>query len=123
MKTIKLTKKDIYRGHLILVNRQHAIHSEWKPNTETLPAIDKEQDIPLTAHAGTMLFQLLKICKAENEIIPISGYRSFREQQHIYCNSLHENGEEFTLKYVAFPGCSEHQTGLAVDVAKKKRGN
>lgn len=30
---------------------------------------------------------------------------------------MHENGAEFTRKYVALPGCSEHQTGLAIDLA------
>ena len=28
-----------------------------------------------------------------------------------------ENGEDFTRKFVAAPGCSEHQTGLAIDLA------
>ena len=40
-----------------------------------------------------------------------------REQQEIWDSSLRENGEDFTRKYVALPGCSEHQTGLAIDLA------
>ena len=35
----------------------------------------------------------------------------FRSRQ-----SLAENGREFTEQYVARPGCSEHQTGLAIDL-------
>jgi D-alanyl-D-alanine dipeptidase/carboxypeptidase len=40
-----------------------------------------------------------------------------REQQRIYNKSMRENGRRFTREYVAIPGCSEHQTGLAVDMA------
>ena len=49
-----------------------------------------------------------------------SGYRTMREQQEIYANSLREHGEDFTKKYVAIPGCSEHQTGLAIDLAENR---
>jgi D-alanyl-D-alanine dipeptidase/carboxypeptidase len=41
-----------------------------------------------------------------------------REQQEIVADSLREHGNDFTQKYVALPGCSEHQTGLAIDLAE-----
>ena len=47
---------------------------------------------------------------------PVSGWRSFEEQTDIYQNSLVKNGRSFTRKYVALPGHSEHQTGLAIDL-------
>lgn len=47
---------------------------------------------------------------------PVSGWRSFEEQTDIYQNSLVRNGRSFTRKYVALPGHSEHQTGLAIDL-------
>lgn len=47
---------------------------------------------------------------------PVSGYRSQREQSRLYDDSLRENGREFTEKYVALPGHSEHQTGLCIDL-------
>ena len=37
-----------------------------------------------------------------------------------YLQSLLENGEEFTNKFVARPGHSEHQTGLAIDLGLKQ---
>ena len=40
------------------------------------------------------------------------------EQEKLYEDSLKENGMEFTNKYVAYPNCSEHQTGLAIDLGK-----
>ena len=33
-------------------------------------------------------------------------------------DTLAANGPDFTRKYVARPGCSEHQTGLAIDLGK-----
>lgn len=37
-----------------------------------------------------------------------------------YADSMAKNGRDFTRKYVALPGCSEHQTGLAIDLAVNK---
>lgn len=118
MKTIRLTDKDIHKGQLLLVNRRHAIRPGFYDHMKNLHAIDDTQNIYLSQKAGVMLSQLIKACDAENEIIPVSGYRTQEEQQRIFDQSMTENGEEFTQRYVAFPGCSEHQTGLAVDVAR-----
>ena len=50
----------------------------------------------------------------------VSAWRSRREQQEIWDGSLRENGPEFTRTYVALPGHSEHQTGLAIDLGAKR---
>lgn len=50
--------------------------------------------------------------------MPVSGWRSQQEQQRIWDDSMAEHGETFTRQYVALPGCSEHQTGLAIDLGK-----
>ena len=64
-----------------------------------------------------MLKGLISRLGAAGEIVPVSGWRSMREQREIWDGSMAENGTEFTRKYVALPGCSEHQTGLAIDLA------
>jgi len=64
------------------------------------------------------LLQLLKLISCNNEIVPVSGYRSRNEQEQIYNQSLLENGKAFTERYVALPDRSEHQTGLAIDLAR-----
>ena len=64
-----------------------------------------------------MLSGLISRLGAAGEIVPVSGWRSAEEQQEIWDGSMRENGAEFTRKYVALPGCSEHQTGLAIDLA------
>lgn len=41
------------------------------------------------------------------------------EQQQIWDDSVRDSGLDFTQKYVALPGHSEHQTGLAIDLGTK----
>ena len=45
-----------------------------------------------------------------------SSYRSYQSQQDVYATYLKSNGKEYVNQYVATPGYSEHQTGLALDV-------
>lgn len=45
-----------------------------------------------------------------------SSYRSYDSQQSVYATYLKSNGKDYVDKYVATPGYSEHQTGLALDV-------
>lgn len=59
---------------------------------------------------------MIDACEATDKITVVSGYRSSRKQRQIYESTLASHGEAFTASYVALPGASEHQTGLAVDV-------
>lgn len=45
-----------------------------------------------------------------------SGYRSIARQKELEQEFLVTKGIEYTLKYVAKPGYSEHHTGLAIDI-------
>lgn len=101
------------QGPLVLVNSSHSAQQGFVP---ALAPID-ESDILLERTAAVMLRQALAAIGASGQIILISGYRSLEEQTEIYEQSLREHGADFTKKYVALPGCSEHQTGLAVDLA------
>lgn len=49
-------------------------------------------------------------------IIIDSGFRSYDYQQKIWDFNVKTKGLEHTQKYVAIPGTSEHQTGLAMDI-------
>ncbi len=50
-------------------------------------------------------------------IIIDSGYRSYQYQKSIWNNTVIKKGIDYALKYVALPGTSEHQSGLAIDIA------
>ncbi len=78
-------------------------------------------EILLESEAATALCRGLCELLAWGRIVPVSGYRSRREQERIYRDSLEENGPEFTGKYVALPDRSEHQTGYAIDLGEGGR--
>lgn len=104
----------IHNGLLILVNAEHPIQHMERP--ALAPAVPGS-DILLDTRAAAMLSGVISRIGAAGEIVPVSGWRSEAEQREIWDGSMRESGEEFTRKYVALPGCSEHQTGLAIDLA------
>ncbi len=104
----------IHNGLLILVNAEHPIQHMERP--ALAPAVPGS-DILLDTRAAAMLSGVISRIGAAGEIVPVSGWRSEAEQREIWDGSMSESGEEFTRKYVALPGCSEHQTGLAIDLA------
>lgn len=54
------------------------------------------------------------------EIVINSAYRSYQDQQDIINTYLNLYGQKYVNNYVAKPGFSEHQTGLAFDIGSKK---
>ena len=114
---LPLTTQNVHTGNLILVNAYHGILD--KPKDFLVPACDRFPEILLQRCAATLLNELMQEIDGWSFIVPVSGYRSPEEQQRIWDDSLRDNGEEFTRKYVAVPGHSEHQTGLAIDLGLK----
>lgn len=114
MKSIILKKEKIYSGNLLLINAHYPLHNT-SPNSLT-PADPRFPDILIQRDAANALQLILDKISAKNSIVPVSGYRSSAEQRSIFYDSLKDNGEEFTRKYVALPDHSEHQTGLAIDL-------
>lgn len=98
---------------LQLVNAAHPCHGVL-PLAELQPVCGG--DVYLWAGAAAALEALLAELGAGGRIVPVSGWRSGAEQRALWAQSLAENGPEFTRRYVARPGCSEHQTGLAIDL-------
>jgi D-alanyl-D-alanine dipeptidase/carboxypeptidase len=109
-----VTAKDIHRGALQLVSAEYPIREAGE--VRVLP-LAEDGSVFLEKKAAYLLSQVFRALRSEGTIVPVSGYRSRREQEQIYRRSLRENGDVFTSRYVALPGCSEHQTGLAVDLS------
>lgn len=114
MKTIKLQKENIYSGNLLLVNAKHPLNN--KSANTLIPADSRYPDILIKREVANVLQHIFQKISAGNSIVPVSGYRSSKEQTDIYNTSLKDNGKTFTQKYVALPNHSEHQTGLAIDL-------
>jgi len=116
MKTILLSRNMVYTGDLILVNRDHPYREE--SSCKMLISVNAtNNNVLLERRVASVYNKLMSKLKAGNSITAVSGWRSQREQEEIYSESLLKNGTDFTVKYVALPGHSEHQTGLAVDLA------
>lgn len=115
MRTLNINDADIRKGSLILVNGELPLQSE--PDGGSLaPVGRKDSEVLLERQAANMLSAAL--LSNGSGVVPVSGFRTRSEQQSIFSESLYENGADFTRRYVALPGCSEHQTGLAVDLAE-----
>ena len=119
MRTLNFDALNIYSGNLILVNKEHPITTRNNKYAASLVSVDSSYPKVLLDYiAAKELSQIINYLNANNEIIPVSGFRTLSEQKQIYSDSVYENGAEFTEKYVALPGRSEHQTGLAIDLAE-----
>lgn len=109
----------------LLVNRWHPLPENSQPELVTLEngeRIDKKISEPLQ--------KMLDAAKAEG-VFPIvaSGYRSSVQQQELLDNKIEEykkagnsrqQAKEKAEKWVALPGTSEHQLGIAVDINEDK---
>jgi len=116
MKTISFVRNMIYTGDLILVNRDYPYRGE--SSYKALMPIDSlNVKVLLARHVVSIYNNLINKLKAQNRITVVSGWRSQKEQEEIFNESLMKHGKNFTSKYVALPGHSEHQTGLALDLA------
>lgn len=116
MRTIQLSRKQVYSGPLVLVNPSHPIRTHL---SNPLTVVDScYPHILLDSRATQLLCACIQKVGGRREIALVSGWRSQAEQQQIWNDCMKESGEVFTRQYVALPGCSEHQTGLAIDLGK-----
>ncbi|WP_455543282.1 M15 family metallopeptidase [Intestinibacter sp.] len=112
---------------LILVNKQNSVGSDYIPKNLVKSNIkflnsSTEEEKYMEKEAAEALEQLVKGAKKDNIILlGSSGYRSYDTQVNIYNEYYKQKGKDYTVKYVAKPGTSEHQTGFAMDVTNPSR--
>lgn len=110
-----------YSQFLILVNKEKPLSKDYIPNDliqiENVPYIIRKGETMLINIDAYYSYLLLYNDALENdlELTIFSGYRSYEKQEKIWDNNPNEY-------YVAKPGYSEHQTGLAIDVSRKDTG-
>lgn len=104
-----------------LVDRQHPLPQDYIP-ADLVPApipFDCEEDDPKRLICQLIYSPLKKMYEASQKagikLYGVSAFRSFKRQQEIYLASIIKNGVKHTEAYIAPPGMSEHQTGLAID--------
>lgn len=119
MVKIELTEENIYKGSLVLVTPSFSL-GRFPTAGEMVPAMGCQPQIRIKKKAAKALQALLGTIHCQDEILPVSGFRTQEEQEQIWNDTVAESGLSFTKKFVAVPGHSEHQTGLAIDLAENK---
>ncbi len=114
MKTVLLPQGGVFTGSLILVNALHPLRSEPAQSC-LVPFPSESENILLMNQARPSLVRLMDAVGGWQTVSVCSGWRSSSAQKAIWDSALAEHGEAFTSRFVARPGHSEHQTGLAVD--------
>lgn len=116
-----MKKNNIY---LVLVNKNNLIDNSFYSKINLITTKDIE-NIDIKIEKETFKhYKLLKneLNKINIKIGIINCYRSFEEQNNIIKDYNKKYGKEYTEKYVAPIGHSEHHTGLAVDISIKENG-
>lgn len=113
MSRLTLARRQVREGALILVNRDHPLCTAREMERACVGG-----RVQMERRAAMALEGCLRAVGGQNAIVPVSGWRSAREQNQIWEDTMRREGAAFTEQYVARPGCSEHQTGLAIDLGR-----
>lgn len=107
----------------MLVNKHRHLDENFAPSD--LADVDPmytngETDLKCSRLTLNAFIEMFKAAQSEGYDIYInSAYRSYQDQVDIVNLYTRDYGESYVEKYVAKVGYSEHQTGLALDIASK----
>lgn len=111
------TIANIYKNQILLVNKENGLESEYEPDNLVNVNTKTNQKILMKKEAAEKLQEMFKAAENDGiELVPVSAYRTYDYQKNVFDQSVKSQGIEYTKRYVAVPGYSEHQTGLAIDV-------
>lgn len=110
-----------------LVNKDHTLPANFVPDDIVTIEFENEEIEKLANFGSKSMIsksilpyfdKMAEDAKKDGFVMLIdSGYRSYKRQQEVWDMFIDKVGLEETKKQVALPGTSEHQTGLAVDIA------
>lgn len=125
-------------GKLVLANKQTPVGKDFDPGS--VVTLDKSfclygKEIQMEETAAEALYAMLTEMRAEGitDTYATSGYRSYARQEYLFNYYLQKESDahpdwsseqvkEYVLSYSAYPGTSEHQTGLCVDLMTTSMG-
>lgn len=115
--------------YAMLVNKNNLLKEDYIPENlvEIHEPTGEKIDKSYINRLNKTAYKYFKIMQADAlkegyEIFIDSSYRTYQYQQKVFENILEKHGLEYAKKYVAPPGGSEHQTGLAFDVIARRDG-
>lgn len=110
---------------LLLVNKYYTVSRDYYPSgmVSVDGSLSTNQGLYLKKDAYEAYLKMLKDAQSQGlDFLICSAYRSYELQKSLYNNSINQNGEKFTNTRSAYPGRSEHHTGLAIDITSKSMG-
>lgn len=105
------------------MNKRYRLPAGYKPSDLVYPDVPflfraKIEKRMLRKPAAAALEQLFAAAKKDGvPLAGVSAYRSHRRQQQVFGYYVRRDGRARASTYSAYPGTSEHETGLAVDVS------
>ena len=118
---INISDEEAYKID-VLVNKYHKLSSTFEPND--LEEINKDYSMGkqrLRKEAKEKFEEMCSDALKENiKIYAGSTYRSFSYQEGLYNRYVKQDGFDKAETYSARAGYSEHQLGLAIDIANSK---
>ncbi|MBR1409278.1 MAG: M15 family metallopeptidase [Clostridia bacterium] len=107
--------------YIVLANKTHLLDEQYIPPDLVKLKCRKISSDPIQMReaASEALSEMFDAAKEQGiTLYAHSGYRSYRTQKTMYYNRLKKNnGKDDGV--VAYPGSSDHQTGLGIDVINK----
>ena len=104
----------------IVVNKTHDLPSDYEPEDLILPDVSTTKKLYVREIIHEDLKEMFEDAKSQDIYLSItSGYRSYQYQKTLFNNYAARDGIEAASRYSARPGQSEHQTGLALDLASQ----
>ncbi|MEA3424193.1 MAG: D-alanyl-D-alanine carboxypeptidase family protein, partial [Bacillota bacterium] len=108
---------------LVFINKKYYLPSDFVPKDLREVDVRKTKSIELASHVAEKTEEMFADAEKDGLIMYLaSGYRSYSYQEGIFSRRVTNKGLESTLKVVAMPGQSEHQTGLAIDITSEAMG-
>jgi len=110
-------------NYLLIINKEHALPEDYVPSDLRMLDVafvntanaDRMKMREAAAEALERMFEAA--LRDGIALVGISAYRSFRSQSEVYYRRGNQSKRDV---YIAKPGHSEHQTGLAVDLGTKR---
>ncbi|WP_338469533.1 M15 family metallopeptidase [Niallia sp. XMNu-256] len=111
---------------LILVNKMFSLPQDYSPDDLIRPNVvfsfgDQDVEKSYMRREAAMALERMFVAAAIDgiELFAVSGYRSYERQNINFQNHVNRLGEDEAVKVAAYPGNSEHQTGLAMDISSQ----
>lgn len=103
----------------MLVNEDNRLPNGFEDTVELIPTENvagNQFKVEIKTYNAFLSLQEDVLKNDGIQTVLLGSYRTIKQQEEIFERNLNVFGLEYTRKYVAKSGCSEHHTGLAIDV-------